>query len=67
MSSAGTRVYSKSLYIPTVKMDLPYEVSLWLNFAVSNSHTLTGALSFSLKHIHSARAGSANFSLGFDH
>ena len=39
----------KALCILTVKMDIPYEVSVWLNFAVSSLRSSTFC---SLKHAH---------------
>ena len=43
-----------ALYTPPVKVDIPDEVSLWLNFSVSNSQTWDLFLSppFSPWHMH---------------
>lgn len=47
VSSVGRQFIPNALCVPAVKMDIPYEVSLWLNVSVSNSQTLREALSVS--------------------
>lgn len=70
MSSVGTQFIANALYIPTVKMDSPDEVSLWQEFLSQQvRHFQPRFFSFSPKHIHphSADPSSANFSLSFSH
>lgn len=54
VSSVETEFIPNALYSPAVQMDLPYEVSLWLNFSVSSHQTLRVLLSLSSTCTHSA-------------
>lgn len=55
VSSVGSEFIPNALYIPAVKVDIPYEVSLWLNSSVSESQPLTGYLFLVLSFLSQAR------------